>query len=80
MKDLLWELFLFVRELMPPSEANTRRQQEWAARFHALDVEDVQHQAVETADHDDDDDDDDDDEPHAHGVPARPRTPARKRR
>jgi hypothetical protein len=40
----------------------------------------VQHQAVETADHDDDDDDDDDDEPHAHGVPARPRTPARKRR
>ena len=56
MKDLLWELFLFVRELMPPTEANTKRQQEWAARFHELEVAAERHQVVETADHDDDDD------------------------
>jgi hypothetical protein len=72
MKDLLWDLFLLVRELMPPSEANTRRQQEWAARFHALDVEDV-HQAVDTADHDDDDGDEPDELPHVRAAPKRKR-------
>jgi hypothetical protein len=72
MKDLVWELFLMVRELMPASEGNTRRQQEWAARFHGLDVADEQHQAVETADHDDDDEpDDDDDLPHVRAAPKR---------
>jgi len=78
MKDLVWELFLFVRELMPPSEANSRRQQEWAARFHELEVlADDRHEVVNTADHDDDEPDED---PHEHGVPHRSRVPARKKR
>ena len=31
--NLLRELFLMVRELMPPGEASNRRQAEWAAKF-----------------------------------------------
>jgi hypothetical protein len=78
MKDLVWELFLMVRELMPASEAATRRQQEWAARFHELEVVAERVQVVDTADHDDDDDNEPAADPHEHGVPARPRT--RKKR
>jgi hypothetical protein len=79
MKDLLWDLFLMVRELMPPTEATTRRQQEWAARFHSLDVEGV-HQAVDTADHDEDDEPDEKQDPHEHGVPHRPKVKVKHRR
>jgi hypothetical protein len=78
MKDLVWELFLMVRELMPASEANFRRQQEWAARFHELEAVADRAQAVDTADHNDDDDDDDED-PHEHGVPVRARGTRKKR-
>ena len=77
MKDLVWELFLFVRELMPPSEANSKRQQEWAARFHELEVLADRHEPVDVADHDDDEPNED---PHEHGVPHRSRVPARKKR
>jgi hypothetical protein len=47
MKDLLWELFLMVRELENrvgepgPTPEHTRRQSEWAARFHELEVNHV---------------------------------------
>jgi hypothetical protein len=60
MKDLVWELFLMVRELMPASEVATRRQQEWAARFHELEVVAERHEPVDVADHDEGDGDDDD--------------------
>jgi len=83
MKDLVWELFLFVRELMPPSEANSKRQQEWAARFHELEVLADRHEVVNTADHDEMIEDEaprPDEDPHEHGVPHRSRVPARKKR
>jgi len=69
-EKLIWELFEMVRELMPVTEANTRRFQEWSARFHEMEVgsEDA-HQAVDTADHDEDVADD----PHEHGAPERRR-------
>ena len=35
-EKLIWELFLFVRELMPVTEDNTRRQNEWATLFHQM--------------------------------------------
>jgi hypothetical protein len=75
MKDLVWELFLFVRELMPASETATRRQQEWAARFHELEVVAERVQVVDTADHDEEEPED----PHEHGAPARPKSAKRKR-
>ena len=77
MKDLLWELFLMVRELEPPTADHTRRQQEWAARFHELEVLADRHEPVDVADHDDDEPNED---PHEHGVPHRSRVPARKKR
>jgi hypothetical protein len=58
MKDLLWELFLMVRDLANrtgepgPTAESVKRQQEWAARFHELEVEN-RAQPVDTADHDD---------------------------
>ena len=69
MKDLVGELFLMVRELMPASEGATRRQQEWAARFHELEVAAERHEPVDVADHDDDDADDD--LPHVRAAPKR---------
>ena len=78
MKDLLWELFLMVRELEPPTADHTKRQQEWAARFHELEAVADRAQAVDTAGHNDDDDDDDED-PHEHGVPVRARGTRKKR-
>ena len=71
MKDLVWELFLFVRELMPPSEGNSKRQQEWAARFHELEVAADWHEPVDVADHDVNDDEPDDDLPHVRAAPKR---------
>jgi len=35
-EKLIWELFLFVRELMPATADNTRRLAEWAAHFHEM--------------------------------------------
>jgi hypothetical protein len=35
---LVWELFLLVKELMPVTAENTRRQNDWAMRFNELDV------------------------------------------
>jgi len=78
MRDLLWELFLMVREIEPATPAHTKRQQEWAAKFHELEAGDDKHEAVHTADHDEDEDEGGDD-PHAHGVPARSRPPRKKR-
>jgi hypothetical protein len=69
MKDLLWELFLMVRELMPASELATRRQQEWAARFHELEVAADRHEPVDVADHDEDEPEDD--LPHVRSAPKR---------
>jgi hypothetical protein len=71
MKDLVWELFLMVRELMPASESATRRQQEWAARFHELEVAADRHEAVDVADHDEDEDGPDDDLPHVRAAGKR---------
>jgi len=70
---LIWELFEMVRELMPVTEANTKRFTEWSARFHEMEAgtsSDDTHQAVDTADHDELTED-----PHEHGSPSR-----RKRR
>jgi len=70
---LIWELFEMVRELMPVTEANTRRFQDWSAKFHEMEAgsEDA-HQAVDTADHDADEDAADvAEDPHEHGVPSR---------
>ena len=58
-----------VRELMPASELATRRQQEWAARFHELEVAADRHEPVDVADHDDDEPDDD--LPHVRAAPKR---------
>jgi hypothetical protein len=74
MKDLVWELFLMVRELMPASETNSRRQQEWAARFHELEVVAERAEPVDTADHDEaveDVEEPDDDTPHVRAAPKR---------
>jgi len=71
---LIWELFEMVRELMPVTEANTKRFTEWSARFHQMEAgvgDDDAHQAVDTADHDEEPAED----PHEHGAP-----PRRKRR
>ena len=66
---LIWELFEMVRELMPVTEANTKRFTEWSARFHEMEVvADDAHQAVDVADHDEVGED-----PHEHGVPTRSR-------
>jgi hypothetical protein len=59
-RDLLWDLFLMVREIEPPSAEHTKRQQEWAARFHELEGP-VAAPAAPSAD-------DDDDEPHPHAA------------
>ena len=81
LKDLVWDLFLKVRELMPASELSTRWQQDWATGFHGLDVAEGRHQAVDTADHDAEADDDEPDaDPHEHGVPHRPRSKAKHKR
>jgi hypothetical protein len=66
---LIWELFEMVKELLPVTEANTRRFTEWSARFHEMEVGgDDRHQAVDVADHDEVAED-----PHEHGVPTRRR-------
>jgi hypothetical protein len=76
-RDLLWRLFLMVRDLENrtgepgPTQASIERQQEWASRFHELAIEDDRHQPVDVADHDEDEESED---PHQHGVPHRPRT------
>jgi len=81
LKDLVWDLFLKVRELMPASELSTRWQQDWAAGFHGLDVAEERHQAVDTADHDDDEEPaEGKEDPHEHGSPVRVRTGTRKKR
>jgi len=62
-----------VRELMPPTAANSERFQRWSEVFHELEhgsepsSEDA-HQAVDTADHDEPAED-----PHEHGTPVRRR-------
>ena len=66
-----------VRELQPLNEANSRRQQEWSARFHELEVAADRHQVIDTADHDEDEPDED---PHEHGVPARVRAKVKHKR
>jgi len=33
---LIWDLFVMVRDLMPPTAENTARQHEWARAFHEL--------------------------------------------
>ena len=35
-EKLIWELFLFVRDLVPATEDNTRRLTEWARTFHGM--------------------------------------------
>ena len=80
LKDLLWELADRVRVLenREPTAELARRQHDWAARFHELEVEAERHQPVDVADHNADDDDEPAADPHEHGVPVRPRT--RKKR
>jgi hypothetical protein len=39
-RQLLWELFLMVRELQPPGEVTNRRLTEWAQRFQELKAQD----------------------------------------
>jgi hypothetical protein len=34
LRGLLWGMFEMVKELMPATADNTKRQQEWAAKFH----------------------------------------------
>ena len=71
---LIWRLFEMIRELMPPTAANTARFTEWAADFHAMEhpevppVSEDRHQAVDTADHEEIAED-----PHEHGTPTRRR-------
>ena len=82
-RDLLWELFLMVKDLENrtgepgPTATSTKRQQEWAARFHEVRAENDRHQAVDVADHDDDEDEVAED-PHEHGVPSKPRRHKRR--
>ena len=67
---LIWELFEMVKELLPVTEANTRRFTEWSARFHEMEVGgDDRHQAVDVADHDEDEPEDD--LPHVRSAPKR---------
>jgi hypothetical protein len=38
MNKLLWQLFEMLREVLPVTEANTKRLAEWAAQFRALEA------------------------------------------
>jgi hypothetical protein len=68
-EQLIWTLFEMVKELLPVTEANTRRFTEWAEKFHELEHgSDDRHQAVDVADHDEPAED-----PHEHGSPTRRR-------
>jgi hypothetical protein len=80
MKDLVWELFLMLREVMPATEANTKRQHEWAARFHELEMApaDIQQANVEPANAVEDDEPEPDEHPMAHA--ARSKLGTRKKR
>ena len=86
---LIWELFLWLREVMPPTADNTRRQTEWAARFHEMEAapggaapppeppdDDAMAQLAEEPEPAGDEVAAD---PHEHGVPDKPK-PARKKR
>ena len=53
-EKLIWELFLFVRELVPATEDNTKRLTEWARVFHGMHdpaAEPVSEGATEPSDH-----------------------------
>jgi hypothetical protein len=85
MKDLVWELFLMLREVMPNNEINTKRQHEWAAKFHELETPTAPETlpssaftSVEPAIGDDDVDEPEDEHPAAHA--ARPKVGTRKKR
>ena len=77
LKDLLWELADRVRllENREPTAELARRQHDWSARFHELEVEDDRHEPVDVADHDEVVDEPDDDLPH-----VRPGPPKRRKR
>ena len=72
-EELIWSLFEMVRELMPPTAANSERFQRWAEKFHELEhgVAEQQVEQVESSDVAFEVSDD----PHEHGSPSR-----RKRR
>ena len=38
MNKLVWQLFEMLREVLPVTEANTKRLAEWAAQFRALEA------------------------------------------
>ena len=65
---LIWELFEMVRELMPTTEANTRRFQEWSAKFHEMEhgagADPASAAPADEADEPAED-------PHEHGAPPR---------
>ena len=68
---LIWELFEMVRELMPLTEANTKRFTEWSARFHEMEGAEPAPAAVEETEADDED-------MHEHGAPS-PRVKAKRK-
>ena len=74
-RGLLWDLFLIVRELEnrvgePGRTAeHTKRQQEWAAKFHAAAASYDPSSSPADAEHDEDPAED----PHEHGTPVRRR-------
>ena len=70
-EELIWSLFEMVRELMPPTAANSERFQRWAEKFHELEHGVEQVEQVESSDVAFEVSDD----PHEHGSPSR-----RKRR
>jgi hypothetical protein len=41
LRRLVWDLFIRLRALEPPSAGNTAWQNEWAKRFHELEAEDA---------------------------------------
>jgi hypothetical protein len=79
---LLHELFMWLRELMPPSIDNARRQSAWAAKFRELDYPDpnVPYTPVEASVVHHELDEDNDDDPHEHGVPVRTRLGSARRK
>jgi hypothetical protein len=38
---LIWQLFLMVREVLPPTVDNVARMNDWAQHFHELEADDV---------------------------------------
>ena len=67
MNKLVWELFEMIKELLPVTEANTKRFTEWAGRFHALE------QGIPEAPSTVEAVDEPDEDPHEHGTPTRRR-------